>query len=566
VPRLSLSERMRIMALAADQTRRRTVSHALYSPLLRWRYGSAVADDLLIVPQDLRTADASFWHELELGQLGLSGSVTMLDGASPFDVRPPTPAWRQSLHGFGWLRHLAAAEEPEAQATGRALAVEWARRHRGGGGLPWAPAVTGRRLISWITHANLLLEDADQRTYDTITESLGFQLVRLSATWRDAPQGSPRLLALIAIVLGDLSVAGHEAQLPVAEQALSEELDRQILADGGHISRNPALLIELLLDLLPLCQCFAARERPLPESISRVIPRALGMLRHMRLGDGRLGRFNGMGVASPAALATVLAYDDLTGDPNIPWPSPSGYARLARGRTVVLVDAAPPPPLEFASNANAGCLSFEVSIGSTLVFTNGGAPSPADPEWRHVSRSTASHNTMTMGDKSSSKLVRHGLLEELVGGAPIRYPDTVHAELRSHGAAVELSADHDGFGHRFALLHHRVLRLSGDGGVLEGVDRIAGRGETMRLKRDLPFAVHFHLHPGVETRALKKGGGVAIDVPGEGTWHFLADDAAISLEPSVHYADSAGPVDSLQVVLRGATFGESEINWSLSRA
>ena len=37
---------------------------------------------------------------------------------------------------------------------------------------------------------------------------------------------------------------------------LVAEIERQILPDGGHISRNPGALIELLLDLLPLRQAF----------------------------------------------------------------------------------------------------------------------------------------------------------------------------------------------------------------------------------------------------------------------------------------------------------------------
>lgn len=566
MPRLSISERLRVMGLAADRARRRTISHALYSPLLRWRYGSAVADDLLIVPQNLRTADASFWHELELGQIGLKGSVATLDGGSVFKVRSPSKGWSRALHGFGWLRHLAAAEEPEAREAARRLAVDWAKRHRSGGGIAWEPAVLGRRLISWITHADLLLEDADRRVYDTLTESLGFQLVRLSATWRDAPQGAPRLQALLAVVLADLCVAGHEGQLKEAESALSDELKRQILDDGGHISRNPEVLIELLLDLLPLSQCFAAREREQPKVMSRVIQKALAMLRHMRLGDGRLARFHGMGIAQPAALATVLAYDDLTSDPNIRWPLPSGYARLSQGRTIVIIDAGPPPPLEFAGDAHAGCLSFELSVGASLVFVNGGAPGAADAAWRHVSRATASHNTMTIGDKSSSKMVRHSFLEELVGAPPIRYPDNVVADYTETAGTISLEAHHDGYAHRFALLHRRRISLSENGARVEGVDRIEGEAGTMRLKNDLPFAIHFHLHPEIDTEALPEGGGVAIDIPGEGRWEFLADGAAISLENSVYYADSAGPCDGVQIVLRGATFGETEVNWSFTRA
>ena len=91
--RLSTSERSRLTALALDKWRRRAISEALYSPLLKWRYGSGIADHLLIVPRDLRPADPSFWHELEIGQFGLAGSIAALDDKSPFVIKPPSKGW-----------------------------------------------------------------------------------------------------------------------------------------------------------------------------------------------------------------------------------------------------------------------------------------------------------------------------------------------------------------------------------------------------------------------------------------------------------------------------------------
>ena len=120
--RLTVSDRLRLATLAADKSRRAALSRLLYSPMLRWRYGAPVADQLLIVPQDLRTADPSFWHEVVLDHFGLAGTVAALEGKSPFDVKPPHQAWAYALHGFGWLRHLAAADNDEAKALACKLA------------------------------------------------------------------------------------------------------------------------------------------------------------------------------------------------------------------------------------------------------------------------------------------------------------------------------------------------------------------------------------------------------------------------------------------------------------
>lgn len=565
--RLSLSEQYRVSKLAAGRARRRVLTRALYSPALRWRYGSSVADQLLIVPQDLHTSDPSFFHEIQVGQFGLAGSLATLDGASPFDVKGQNIAWMRALHGFEWLRNLAAAEELEAREVARRLAVDWASRHHHASSVAWEPAVIARRMISWITHASLLLEDADARTFDVIAESLGYQLVRLSATWRMAPVGAPRLTALMAIVLADLSIAGHERQLRDAEAKLSAELSRQILDDGGHISRNPALLIELMLDLLPLSQCFVARGRRIPKQVTRAMERMFAMLRFMRMGDGWLARFNGVSVPAPAHLATVLAYDDLGSEALPTAAEQSCFARLEREGTIVIADVGSPPPLEYAGAAHAGALSFELSVGRQVVFVNGGCPGSADNEWLHQARATVNHNTLCIGEKSSSKMVRHPFLEDLAGAPPIRHPDNVGYEVsETPGLDASLTAHHDGYHWRFGLIHNRQLTLSVDGLCLTGVDRIAGAGKEVRLNRDLPFSIHFHLHP--EVTMLGSAGGapgtVAIELDGGEVWRFSAEGGEVSVEESIHYADSAGPTRTLQIVVRGATSGLSEVHWRFS--
>jgi uncharacterized heparinase superfamily protein len=491
--------------------------------------------------------------------------IASLGRSSPFEIAPPGVAWARALHGFSWLRHLEAANDEAARDMARKLAVEWTMRFRGGTGPAWEAAVIGRRLISWISHAPLLLDGADAATYDSIAESLGLQIVRLAASWRDAPAGHPRLVALAALVLADLCVAGQDRHLDSAERAFAAELERQILHDGGHISRNPGVLVELMLDLLPLRQCFAARERQPPTALVSALARMLPHLRALRLGDGLLARFNGMGVASPAGLSTVVAYDDAASVGSALLPA-SRYARIEKGGFVLIADVGSPPPLEYAAEAHAGCLSFELSIGTRLVFVNGGAPGAADADWRAASRATASHNTLCLGETSSSRLIRHARLERLFGGPPIRGPGQVKAELTEKDGAVTLKARHDGYLGRYGVHHRRALFIGADGRALSGVDRIAAVGKP-RYKKPLPFSVHFHLHPDAQARPHESDGSVLIALGPDGPrWRFVAEGAAVTLEESIYFADSAGPRTALQIELRGTTLGDSEVRWTLEPA
>lgn len=557
---LTFSERFRVRALSVEQSRRKLLTRTLSSPLLRWRYGSPAADQILIVPQDLRPADPSFWNEVEHGHFGLASEIADLKGASPFRVTPPSKAWARELHGFGWLRHFAAAEDDDAYATARQLVVDWIATQKAPAGLAYEPAVTGRRLMSWIAQATMLLEGTDAKTYTQIMSSLGEQVVTLNATWRNAPSGVPRLVALIALVLSDLAVSGHDRQLKDAEAALVEELRRQILPDGGHVSRNPQVLADIVLDILPLGQCFVARGRTAPAEFSSVVKKALAYLRFMRMGDGMLARFNGVSTGSPATLATVLGYSD--GELQaVASADESGYARLERGDVIIIADTGSPPPLEISTEAQAGCLSFEMSVASRLLFVNSGFPGPADRDWDAVARATASHNTLCLSETSSSELVRHYKLQAIAGGLPIRGPDLTLARLSDERGMAVLAASHDGYVGRFGLMHSRRIELSPSGDAVDGLDRLEPPHGKLRLKSDLPVSIHFHLHPDCTCQGGASRNQYLITMAGGAKWRFSCEGAEVSVEESLYFVDSAGPRPGFQIVLRTTTFGESEVRW-----
>lgn len=564
MPRLTLNEQTQMARLMLDRSRRAAVAKANQSAFLRWRYGAPVADNLLIVPQELRSADPSFASEIEFGHFGLSGTVAIVEDESPFSIVAPSLCWTRALHGFGWLRHLRAAGNERARDAALGLTADWIKLHGNRQGVAWEAAVTGRRLMSWVVNAPLLLDDVDPDAFDATTDSLGGQLIHLSATWPEAPDGVPRLLALTGLLMGSICIAGHERHLGEVEANFIAELNRQILPDGGHISRNPEVPVELLLDFLPLRQCFGARSRAVPADFDAAIARLLRMVRFMRLGDGRLARFNGMSAHSIDALSAVLAYDSAPED-RMPEAGSSAYVRFERGTMIVIVDAGSPPPLEFAGSAHAGCLSFELSVGGQAVFVNGGAPTNAARDWLASARATASHNTLCLGGKSSSKLVRHPALEQLIGAAPIRFPNGVSHKLVEADGGVAIDLYHDGYVHRFKLLHRRRLVLNASGTRLTGEERLGPQRGQLRLAQDLPFAVHFHLDSSVICRLDRHEAAAILTLSDGQTWRFSGHGAALSLEDSVHYAEPTGPVRARQLVLRGSTYGETEVNWCFVR-
>lgn len=564
---MNIADRVRVAGLLAVDARRALVAQALASPMLRWRYGAGVTGDILIVPRDLRPVDPSFFTEVRVGQWGLAGSGIWVGDGCPFAHVEAPSAFQRELHGFGWLRHLAACDEPEALDHARKLVFSWLSGRRTLPACAREPGVVARRLIAWLSHADLILDGVTPAQFDSVIAAFDRHLARLAATWRAAPSGAPRLTGIAAVVLGQLSLSGHERQLPESVRLLGEELGQQVIATAGHASRNPAVMVELLLDLLPLAQCFVARGQAVPDELAAANAILLGTLRHLRLGDGGLARFNGLGPGPQAELATVLGHDETNGviavrDAEL---VRNGYARIATGESVVLVDAAPPPPLPLSGSAHAGCLSFEWSFGRDLVFVNGGAPSHWSRGRLAAARSTASHNTLRLAECSSSELLRDHHLEARLGAPPLRFPDRVDVKTilpETPGEPPALDLCHYGYVARFGLIHHRRLSLADDGRTLIGVDRLRGRENAMRLPQDLPFAIHFHLPRRATVDSLPGTQRAVIELPDGLCVVFEAEGAQLFVEPGWHFALPAGPEETAQLVLRGSTFGESEVRWA----
>jgi uncharacterized heparinase superfamily protein len=566
-PNHTLSTRAQISRaiMAAGRAHWGALARLRRSPLLQWRQRPQAAEELLIAPPDLRTQDPSLVDEIEADTFGLAGCVALLHGRSPFAIEAPNAEWQRELHGFGWLRHLEAARSREVETLARQLVREWIagnrrRRH----GLPWAQDVVARRVISWLSHAALLLDGDGKRPYATFMRILDEQVMYLATTWRSAPDGYPRLLALIALVKADLCIAGRNRQLDHSMPLLAAELDRQILADGCHAGRNPVSLIELMLDLLPLRQCFGARGIKLDPALSATTARMAPMLRTLLLGDGLPARFNGVGFTERDALATVLAYDH--SPPISPATAPpSGYLRIERGSTVLVMDVGAPPDLEMAGGACAGALSFEMSTGSDLLLVNAGRPTAPDAHARALARSTASHNTLCLNDQSSSTLIRNARLEQVTGAVPIRHPDIVKCTVHQDEAGIAVDASHDGYLARFSLIHARRLQLDATGTRLDGVDTLSAAKGVLRLAWDLPFAIHLHLHPEVEAGIGQTPDVAEVALDTGELWRLSVTGAALSIEDSTYFADVAGPRAAQCIVLRGVCGGATEVAWRLER-
>ena len=534
------------------------------------RVGTPAPDRLLFAPQDLRTADPTVASDIYAGFFVFSGRAITTGGRSPFDYEPPTRAWGEAFYGFGWLRHLRAAGTALAHANARSLVDEFMALGNGGHPLARETHVTARRLISFISQSPLILDGADHAFYQRFLKAIGRHVRDLERALRSEPLPYRRLTASVALCYAGLCCEGLEGSLQRATRLLARDLDRQVLPDGGHASRNPRILIDLLFDLLPLRQMYASREVDTPAELLNAIDRMLPMVRLFRHGDGTLSHFNGMGVTAADHLATLLTYDDMRSRAIHHAPH-SGYERLEAGRSLVVADVGPVPDLALSAEAGAGCLSFEFSSGPTRIIVNCGLPRHASEAVSEAARTTPAHSTATLDGASSCRFLAVGglWLERLVaqwllrrlGPVALDGPREVRAERGERDQVLMLDASHDGYLRRFGVTHERRWRLSAQGQRLEGEDLFRSDGPSAATTAE----IRFHLAPGIRASRAQGGRVVMLVLPNREAWQFEASLAEAWLEDSVYFAATEGPRRSEQIVLKVPLGETPSVRWRFER-
>src|SRR5579864_2391550 len=276
---VSVAQRRRISTLILGRFARNLMARASGGSVALARLWPGRTDRLIIAPHDLRTADATRAAEIYAGRFVFAGKIVTCHGRSIFDLEPPSEDWEVALLGFGWLRHLRAADTALTRANARALVDDWISNQSQKRPIARRADVLARRVISLLSQAPLVLGDTDGKFYRRYLRGLTREIRQLRYTMLDMPDGVPRLQVMIALCYASLCLANQARHIKPAARKLSEELQRQILPDGGHISRNPGALIELLTDLLPLRQTFAARNIAPPPALLNAIRRARHLAR-----------------------------------------------------------------------------------------------------------------------------------------------------------------------------------------------------------------------------------------------------------------------------------------------
>ena len=483
------------------------------TPLHSGRLKGKVPLRLLAVPADPLKASVARGQSLRLGKFHIQGFEHSFDGLDYQKLTLP-PALTDYIHRFDWLRDLAAAtNRGEGAPVAAQIANDWLIAN----GLKtrepaWRVDNTAWRLLNMAAGSPFLLTSTDPVYRSRVIN-------HLARAARHLDQSAPRAQSHFAKSVGWAGVVAASLLLPEgkARRAVGE--------------RVPAFL---------------------GGALGRAVPALLGLTH----ADGGLGAWQGSAHLGAERIEALVAASEVRARPHrqaLDW----GYQRVSAGKSVLLLDAGPPPLARQSASGCASTLAFELSHGSQRIIVNcGGAAligASIPAALGRALRTTAAHSTLCINDTNSTAILQGGQLGRGVA--------EVGLERRDIDSATRIEASHDGYVRGFGYNHSRLLILRSDGMELRGEDTLLPQGKP---KHGTPVHVRFHLGADVEITPTDNKQTALLRMADGSSWAFAAAGGTLSIDDSLWVDEEGRPHPTRQLVITADTGkGGLTIGWQL---
>lgn len=539
---------------AAHNTFRRSMHTIACSKMVdRWKLAGTIPEKLLMSPTDVWKGSA------EKARWLIHGGVFMLEGdrlelhSANWNPAGVDDTWIKYIHGFEWIRDLKTLGGDKGRMAARAMLENWMEQHPHPDELNWRPDILGLRLSNWLSSFPFFGESATPEFQEQFYISLARQVRHLSRSTPGHLAGIPLLQAIRGLAYAGLAMEGREQLLEQALNLLHKEIGRQILSDGGHVSRSPQQLLDAVVVLIDIRTALRQGGYPCPERIQHALDRAVPALRFFRHTDRFLALFNGSQEGHEELMKQVLLQSGSRAKTLNSLPH-TGYERLSLGRGLIIMDTGASPKWPHDVTSHAAPLAFEMSYGRERIIVNCGSH-PTNADWQDMLRFTAAHSTLTVDDRNACEIHKDGSLS--------RKPKKVTCDREDKIDAVLVDASHDGYVPVNGITHRRRLYYADQGNDLRGEDTLTC---TTGLNKPHKIAVRFHLHPKVAVSLVKEDQEAILQLPGGTGWRFSASGATLDLEESIYLGEGIRPRKSQQLVIMADMDVDTlQIKWALQR-
>ena len=458
----------------------------------------------------------------------------------------------EKLNNFFWFFSL---DLKSSKRVTQSLIINWINKNYRYDQRSWDFDLTSKRIISWLSNHQLTYEDSNKEYRLKFDQSILKQTNHLLNEIKNLNEVENRMIGCAAIILTGLAYRDDKSYLNNGLGLLKKIIKSSIDNHGFPKSRSIKQLTFYLKYFIIIREWFKESQSTIPEYVDETIY-YLGLsyaFIWQNINQDIL--FNGNYISNNHEFDQYLkrfGYNFKNESKEL-----AGYAILRNKKIILAMDIGASPGRNFSKDYQAGTLSFEIITNGKKLISNSGYFVNKKNKLNKLSRSTALHSALIIEDYSSCNFKKIGKADLVIDqGLKITKKNIVFEK-----NYWKISAAHDGYSQKFALIHEREVEFYPEQIKFVGFDKIIRKEATRSIK----FDIRFHLDPDAKVMKTQDNKSILIELKDEG-WKFSCNSHDINIDSGLYFGNKNSYKENQNIFISGMTNeADHTIKWEITK-
>ena len=464
----------------------------------------------------------------------------------------------ENLHSFLWLTKL---DRKNSKTITKDIIKSWINNFFNFEQNTWEMEIVAKRIIAWVSNADITLEDSDKLYKEKFFLCLIKQSNFLLKNLKNVLYEPSKIICCAAIILSGMIFKENELNYKIGVKELEKIVKNYFDENGFPKSRNPEEIFICIKYLILVREWFKESQKPIPDFLNEIIIKSGGCYTMLSCSNKQFPLFNGATEINHKEYDTflkTLKYKFTNNSYEL-----AGLIKVKKKKFEFFIDCGNPPPNNFAKYYQAGCLAFELISNKQKVICNSGYGKYLSPKVSELSRSTAAHSTLYINDTSSCIFQKNRAINKVYGNSLLSKHKIISKSYKEDKNFYSISASHNGYEKKFGCIHNRSIKIS------KTEDKIFGIAELKKTKNytnNLFYFIRFHIYPETKIVKTKAGNSILISLTNGEGWLIESKSNFFGIEKNIFLGNKNKIINSESVSISGKINQDIiSIEWIIQR-
>ena len=464
----------------------------------------------------------------------------------------------KNIHSFLWLNLIDRKNEKE---TIKKIISDWIKKYGNYKKDIWDENIISKRIIAWISNADIFLDREEDRFQKFFNESLIKQLNFLKKNLNIVFNETTKISCLSSIILSGLVFREYYSNNNNELKELKKIIDNFFDKDGFPKNRNSDHLILFLQYFIIIKEWIQNAQETVPEYLSEIIEKNLICLNSLKNESENLPLFNGTTEKNLKDFFLYLEKLNYSFEKKIKLV---GQIQVFKTKKNFLYfDTGEPPIFKYSKDYQSGPLSFEYFSDDGKIITNCGYGRRISNKTKLISKFTSAQSTLCLDDTSVVKFQKSNLINKAYGSAISNTFKTFDIIRNENKTEYFVTATHNAYLNKYGYLHKREIKVLKKDGTVFGTDKLIKKKE---FSESTNFSVRFHIYPGINVVKTVSGKSILLQVNKNKSLILLSDSHSLEIETGLFMGRNKVLNNSCVVIYGNTNNEDTNIKWELKKS